>query len=252
MQPEIQAAIGQLLQPPSIDSCRKVLCVQPHPDDNEIGMGGTIAKLTAAGVQVDYLTVTDGALGDLGILDASTDLAQTRKAEAMASGKLLGVTDFYWLNLPDGFLQDVPTLAGMIAERIREGRYDAVFCPDPWNSYEAHYDHVVVGRAAAQAAYCADLAHYPAETQTAPCSVKAVGFYFTAKPNTVIDVTAQQDLKMQAIAAHQSQITPEMLQLYGAYFAFRGQNLTQSEAIGEGFKVLAPLLLHCIPETAEL
>lgn len=246
------SAIAQLMQPPALDTCRSVLCVAPHPDDNEIGMGGVIAQMTAAGVHVDYLTVTDGALGDLGLHDSELDLAHVRKTEAIAAGQLLGVRDFYWLDLPDGTLRDVPALARAIAERLRQGGYDAVFCPDPWNAYEAHMDHVVVGRATAQAAISCNLRAYPEGTHTAPCNLQAVGFYFTGKPNTVVDITGYFAQKMQAIAAHQSQISPEMLQLYTGYFAFRGQRLTQSEAIGEGLKVLAPLLLHCIPEAADI
>ena len=188
-------------------SCRSVLCVAPHPDDNEIGMGGVIAQMTAAGVYVDYLTVTDGALGDLGLHDPELDLAHVRKTEAIAAGQLLGVRDFYWLDLPDGTLRDVPALARAIAERLRQGGYDAVFCPDPWNAYEAHMDHVVVGRATAQAAISCNLRAYPESTHTAPCNLQAVGFYFTGKPNTVVDITGYFAQKMQAIAAHQSQIS---------------------------------------------
>ena len=55
---------------------KKILCIQPHPDDNEIGMGGIISYLTSKGVQVDYLTVTDGSLGDIGIIEG--DLMEIR------------------------------------------------------------------------------------------------------------------------------------------------------------------------------
>lgn len=56
--------IAALLSPPDIMKCRKVLCIQPHPDDNEIGMGGIIAKLAQAGCQIHYLTVTNGDMGN--------------------------------------------------------------------------------------------------------------------------------------------------------------------------------------------
>ena len=64
-----QEALLSLFQPPKIDEIKKILCIQPHPDDNEIGMGGIISYLTSKGVQVDYLTVTDGSLGDIGIIE---------------------------------------------------------------------------------------------------------------------------------------------------------------------------------------
>lgn len=242
--------LSALMAPPSLDNIRKLLCVQPHPDDNEIGMGGIIAKLAAQGCQVDYLTVTDGALGDLGLTDAP--LAQVRAEEAKAAGTHLGASDFLFLEEPDGSLKDVPALAGRIAEVLRAGHYDAVACPDPWNSYEAHQDHVVTGLAAAQAAINCNLLHYPAGTETAPIALQAVLFYFTQKPNTFLDITEQFGRKMEAVALHRSQITPEMLQLYTGYFAWRGQQMSGSDRICEGLKSLTPLHLHCIPEAGNI
>ena len=68
--------LSALMQPPRLDGIKKLLCVQPHPDDNELGMGGIIAELTGNGVQVDYLTVTDGSLGDIGLTDGSVPVAE--------------------------------------------------------------------------------------------------------------------------------------------------------------------------------
>lgn len=254
-----EATVAALLSAPKLEGVRRALCVQPHPDDNEIGMGGTIAWLAARGCEVDYLTVTDGALGDTtgAFADSPGELARVRRVEAEASGRLLGVRGFRFFDLPDGSLSDVPTLAGMVAETVREGGYDAVFCPDPWSSYEAHWDHVVTGRAVAQAAISCSLAQYPAGTATAPAQLALVGFYFTAVPNAVVDVTEFGELKMRAIAAHASQINAELLEMYGAYFAVRGARLAAEHGMGEGravegLKLLSPLHLHCFPEASEI
>lgn len=239
-----------LMAPPSLEGITKLLCIQPHPDDNEIGMGGMIAELTARGCKVDYLTVTDGALGDLGIVQG--DLKAIRKEEAKAACAHLGASEFHFLDLADGSLKDVPALAGKIAEILRAGEYDAVACPDPWNSYEAHQDHIVTGLAAAQAAINCNLMHYPADTKTAPIDLKAVLFYFTQKPNSFLDVSAHFGRKMEAVAIHRSQITPQMLELYTGYFAWRGMNMSGDQRIFEGVKALTPMHLHCIPETADI
>lgn len=53
---------------------------------------------------------------------------------------------------------------------------------------------------------------------------------------------------MAATAMHKSQINEEMLALYTAYFASRGQKMSGSDKIFEGVKALLPLHLHCIPE----
>lgn len=244
--------LSALMQPPKPKDIRKLLCVQPHPDDNELGLGGTIQYLVSKGVQVDYLTVTDGGLGDIGLTDGSKPLTEIRKREAVAAGRHLGVSEFYFLNHGDATLSDIPSLAGEIAEILRKGQYDAVAAPDPWNLYEAHNDHIVTGRATAQAAISSSLRCYPEGTDTPPVNLRAVFFYFTAKPNTFIDTTEYFQRKMEAVAMHRSQMSAEMLQLYGGYFAWRGRCQSGDGRIMEGVKALAPLHLHCIPEALDI
>ena len=54
--------ISAYFMPPEIRNAKKALCIQPHPDDIEIGMGGTAAALAARGCQLTYLTITNGDL----------------------------------------------------------------------------------------------------------------------------------------------------------------------------------------------
>src|SRR5690625_1706175 len=244
--------INTLLTAPTIDECQKVLCIQPHPDDNEIGMGGIIAKLAKKGCEIHYLTVTDGRLGDQGTSYTPDQLAKVRKQEAEDAGRLLGAKQFFWLNYKDGSLNDIPSLAGNIGEIIRYGQYDTVFCPDPWLTYEAHYDHIVTGKASAQAAISSSLRSYPERTKTSVCQLNAVGFYFTASPNTVVDITDFFDIKFDAIATHKTQMNEQQLALYRTYFKLRGNRLTEGNTIGEGLKMLRPLHLHCFPEVHEV
>lgn len=245
-----QETLLSLFQPPKIDEIKKILCIQPHSDDNEIGMGGIISYLCQKGVHVDYLTITDGSLGDIGIVDGN--LKQIRKEEAISSGKFLGVKDFYFFDYLDGSLKDIVKLAGEIATLIRENNYDSIATPDPYNSYEAHQDHIITGLAAAQAAISVNLKEYPRGTNTEPTNLNSVLFYFTQKPNTFVDITNHFEKKMGATKIHKSQITTQMLELYTAYFAYRGQMLSGSDKIYEGVKALLPLHLHCIPEAGNI
>ena len=129
-----------------------------------------------------------------------------------------------------------------------------IFCPDPWAQYEAHNDHIVTGRAAAQAFISSSLSRYPRETQTAPWQADAIAFYFTQKPNTVIDVTQTFETKFAAMAEHRTQLNEELLGLYRIYFSMQGQKLAEGKdfALGEGFKVLGPLHMHCFVEAPEI
>ncbi len=242
--------VSALFAPPDITSAKKVLCVQPHADDNEIGMGGIVRALTEQGIQVDYLTVTDGALGAY-VPELSGDvLAAVRKGEVEKAGAVLGVNAYHYLNKPDGTLDNIPALAGEIAEIMRAGQYDFVCCPDPWLSYEAHQDHIVTGRAVAQAFISVNLLEYPKGTSTAAYTPTGIGFYFTSKPNTVIDVTATFDVKFEAMAQHQSQLNEELLGLYRVYFSMKGEQLAAEKdfALGEGLKLMSALHLHCVTE----
>ena len=98
--------ISSYFMPPEIRNAKKALCIQPHPDDIEIGMGGAVAALAAEGCSITYLTVTNGDLGDsTGKLDFS-EIAALRRKETIAAGKVLGVSDFLFYDLPDGSLSD--------------------------------------------------------------------------------------------------------------------------------------------------
>lgn len=244
--------INVLLAAPTIDECKKVLCIQAHPDDNEIGMGGIIAKLAKKGCIIHYLTITDGRLGDLGSPYTPTQLAAVRKQETENAGRLLGAEKFFSFHYHDGSLNNVPSLAGKISEVIREEQYDTIFCPDPWLPYEAHYDHIITGKACAQAAISCALRSYPEGTTTGPCQLNAVGFYFTANPNTIINITEYFELKFEAIALHKTQMNEQLLALYKTYFKLRGTKLTGNDSIGEGLKMLRPLHLHCFPEAQQI
>lgn len=135
--------VAALLAPPDILKSKCALCIQPHPDDNEIGMGGTVAVLAQAGCTVHYLTVTNGDQGNKNRTASPQETARVRRAEAIAAGTHLGAKEFHFLDHGDGTLDDVLGLSAQIARVIREVRPDAIFAPDPWLAYESHLDHAV-------------------------------------------------------------------------------------------------------------
>lgn len=246
--------IAALLSPPDILAGKRALCVQPHPDDNEVGMGGIIPKLVQNGCEVHYLTVTDGGLGTYTDTLCGSQLVNTRAAEVRASGDLLGVSTYHFFGLEDGSLNDPAELAGRIGELMRRYDIDMIFCPDPWMPYEAHRDHVVTGLACAQAFISVNLRKYPKDTETSPCHPTAIGFYNTNRVNTVVDISDTFDLKFKAMAAHASQFDQATLELYRVYFAMRGQKLAENRGflLGEGLRVMSPLHMHCFPDALDI
>ena len=253
--------VAALLSPPDILQCKRVLCVQPHPDDNEIGMGGVIAALSDRGCEVHYLTVTNGDKGHIDKSVSPEETAMILLDEGRAAGRALGAKEFYFLGHGDGLLSDVLGLSKEIAGVIRHVQPDAVFCPDPHLPYEGHWDHIVTGRATSHAFQMSGIAHFrlagmpipygdemPAQPGvSSPWQVKAIGYYFTARPNTVVDITDTFERKMASIALHTIQIDAQTLAMYRLYFTMKGEELAAGRGfeIGEGLKVLSKLHTHC-------
>lgn len=237
--------IQVLLSPPDIMGMKRVLCIQPHPDDNEIGMGGIVAVLAQKGCEIHYLTVTNGDQGNRDCTATPEQTAKIRHAETIAAGRHLGASQFYFLDYGDGTLNDIGDVSAKIARVIRQAQPQAIFCPDPWLPYEGHYDHIVTGMAVSNAFHMSGRTNLDGAGDTQPWSATAIGYYFTASPNTVVDIAAVFDQKFEAMALHGSQMDAELLGMYRAYFSMKGRELTQGKSIGEGLKVLGQLHTHC-------
>ena len=82
----------------------RILVLAPHPDDDIIGCGGSIARVTAQGHEVIILYFTSGESGSLEV--DPPQLARSREDEARLAGHLLGVREFLFWRQPDGFLQE--------------------------------------------------------------------------------------------------------------------------------------------------
>ncbi len=122
-------------------TARRVLCVQPHYDDNDLGAGGALAALHDAGTELIYLTVTDDLMG---LVDASLPdeaAAAQLKAEQSAAGAIIGVDQQIWLDYPDAGEYSGVDLRRRIIQAIRSLRPDWLITCDPWLPYEAHRDH---------------------------------------------------------------------------------------------------------------
>ncbi|WP_341253555.1 PIG-L family deacetylase [Euzebya pacifica] len=114
-----------------LDGVDRALVVIAHPDDAEFGAAGTIAGWTAAGVDVRYLVMTDGASGSQDPDMNRKLLAANRHLEQTAACKLLGVTDLEWGGYLDGWLQPSLEARRIVAAAIRRHRPQIVLTLDP-------------------------------------------------------------------------------------------------------------------------
>jgi Uncharacterized proteins, LmbE homologs len=80
---------------------KNILIISPHPDDMEIGMGGTVAKLAAQGFDVISVVITDGRRSTSVSGLSEDEIAKTRKVEAEEAARILGVKHLTLLDLHD-------------------------------------------------------------------------------------------------------------------------------------------------------
>ncbi|MBU1998978.1 MAG: PIG-L family deacetylase [Candidatus Omnitrophica bacterium] len=160
-----------------------ILAIGPHPDDIEIGCGGTLIKYARAGHNVNLMVFTDGSFGGD---------PQSRRNEQIEAAKFIGVKEVFWGNYRDTELSCNRELINKIDEVINKINPD-VFLLNFWA--DVHQDH----RAAAQAAISAS--RY----------IKEVLFYEVPstqhfEPDVFVDIQDVLTQKMELLKKHASQV----------------------------------------------
>lgn len=241
---------------PDYRKFKRVLFIGPHPDDIEIGAGGTARKLALRGAEVYFLIATDGGAGSLDPEMTSEKLAIIRKAEAEKAGTFLGAKEVEVLSFPDGGDYSVEELTTEIVRRIVKIKPDAVFCPDPLLPTETHPDHLKTGEAARRAI---PISQFPLAVKRRgielpddcelPQGINLL-YYYTARPNIYVPLgKAEQQAKIEAIRLHQSQVDAGFEGVF-RYLDFKAKRFgfKAKAKYGEAFYGLGPLHQHCFPE----
>jgi LmbE family N-acetylglucosaminyl deacetylase len=188
----------------------RALAIYAHPDDSDVGCGGTLAAWSAKGCEVYVLLCTDG---DKGATDPSVEpgeLASRRVVEAAESASLIGLAGQESLHYPDGELRDTLGLQRALVAVVRRLRPDVVLCPDPTavffgQDYFNHRDHRVTGWAVLDAvAPAAALPLYFPDAGRAH-QVSTVLLSGTLEPDVWVDISPTVEVKVRAVACHRSQ-----------------------------------------------
>src|SRR5687767_14427190 len=130
-----------------------LLVFGPHPDDIEIGLGGTVARHVALGFRVGLCDLTAGEMGSNGTVDE-------RLAEAEAARRVLGAIWRVNLRWPDRAIATPPHAGRPAAELIRRARPRVVALPY-WS--DRHPDHVAASHVLTEAVFNSGLRRYEAE-----------------------------------------------------------------------------------------
>lgn len=241
------AAADMLCAPPDLSKCKKVLFVQPHPDDNQIGAGGTIAWLRSLGIEVYELTVTDDRYADVAYIGKENEVQTVRQEEALAAQQMLGMKNAGFLGFADKNDATEREISLKVLEVIREVKPDFVITADPNLATECHSDHIKVGNAVKYAVMDSMCDFYPefvdGKPRTDAWRVGGVGFYYTDKPNTLVDITEFEELKMKAVKCHVSQAEPTLL----AAIMLQQQMFAEGTEFkaAEPLRLLSDLQMHC-------
>jgi bacillithiol biosynthesis deacetylase BshB1 len=176
------------------------LCIGAHPDDVEIGMGATVAKMVRQGARVALVDLTNGEPTPHG----SPEIRATESAEA---ARILGVTR-RTLSGRNRYLMDTVEARTELAEVIRELRPRVLFIP---YADDAHPDHVAASSIALAARFYSKFTK--TEMSGEPVFPERVYRYMAvhqrivAEPSFIVDVSDDLDTKLSAIRAYESQFS---------------------------------------------
>jgi N-acetylglucosamine malate deacetylase 1 len=178
-----------------------VLIFAAHPDDAELAMGGTIAKLTQSGLKVGIVDLSSGELGTRGS-------AEIRKHEAHSAAEILKIAHRENLGLKDGSLKSTEEYLKIIITKIRKSQPKILFAP---YFNDRHPDHIGTSRLVKEAMFFSGLSKIPTEDNDRiqqPFRPQKLYYYmqtYEFEPSFIIDVSKTFDDKMNAIKAYATQ-----------------------------------------------
>lgn len=173
-----------------------VLAISAHPDDAELGCGGTLALLAQAGRRVGMLHLTTGEAGSRGT-------AAERRIEAEAAAAALGAVSLAFLDCGDGGLRrGVDEEEALIAE-LRRLRPDLVLGPTP---ADRHPDHGRAHRLVADVCFYAGLSRRGSGKPHRPAAVFSYMQHDPFPPAFIVDVSSTWEAKERSLDAYASQL----------------------------------------------
>lgn len=243
--------VETILPTPDIFSAKRILCIQPHYDDNDIGAAGVLTQLAQNGAEIIYLTVTNDLMG---VVDSSLShdaAAQALQRDQFAAAQIVGVKEQYWLGYPDAGEYNYFDVRRDLLKYIRLLKPDFIFTCDPWLTYEAHRDHIQTGLAASEAVMFAGLTKIASSDPAVDSaytghSIQGIAFYFTREPNVIADISATWEDKLGALRCYEAQFTPADMEQLLAAMVTKSQQVAQGQSFsrGEPLKVLHTSGLH--------
>ncbi|TXE16073.1 bacillithiol biosynthesis deacetylase BshB1 [Psychroserpens burtonensis] len=178
-----------------------ILVFGAHPDDIELGCGGTVAKEIANGKKVGLIDLTRGELGTRGT-------AQTRDQEANDASKILGVTVRENLGFADGFFINDKEHQLKVVQMVRKYQPEIVLC----NAIDdRHIDHGKGSKLVSDACFLSGLLKIETDLdgkvqdKWRPKQVYHYIQWKNLEPDLAVDISGYIDIKMASVAAYKTQ-----------------------------------------------
>lgn len=186
----------------------KILVIAAHPDDEVLGMGGTIAKLTAEGKEVNLLIVTDGSSSQYRDADNLAEIIEAKKQETRRCADVLGIKDIFYGGLPDMKLDATPHIEinQAIERTIDLLQPDTVFTHF-WGDVNCDHQNVFkstlvavrpVTEQVVRELYCYRV---PSSTEWTPNKVDTMFM-----PNVFVDITEYAEQKYEAFSKYTTEL----------------------------------------------
>ena len=185
---------------------RRVLVLAAHPDDEVLGMGGTIAlHASVRGDPVRIVCVTDGSSTQY---PGDSEKRAQKEDEARRAAAELGVTDYVHLDLPDMRLDTLPhvDINRVVEEHVREFEPNVVYTPHPDvnRDHRELFDSVTVATRPLPGQSVRRLLTY-APTSSTEWTPAAVDWFV---PNWFVDVTETLERKLSAFTHYATEQRP--------------------------------------------
>jgi len=178
-----------------------ILIFAAHPDDAELSMGGTIAKLTGSNLKVGIIDLTEAELSTRGTIE-------TRKKETEEASKILNVSFRENLKFPDGKIKVNENFVEEIVYRIRKHQPKIVFAP---YFNDRHPDHIGTSKIVKEAVFFSGLEKIEIKIGgkvQAVHRLKNLYYYmqtYEFKPSFIVDISEQFETKMKSVRAYKTQ-----------------------------------------------
>lgn len=178
-----------------------VLIFAAHPDDAELAMGGTIAKLTKNNLKVGLIDLTKGELGTRGTVEI-------RQKEAFLAAGILKISLRENLSIPDGDIERKKENIIKVVMTIRKFRPKIIFAP---YFNDRHPDHIHTSKLVKEAMFATGLSKLKTFDREVPQNAyrpRKLYYYmqtYQFDPSFIVDISDSFETKMKAVQCYQSQ-----------------------------------------------